>query len=140
MAFIANKTRESLIKRINKSYKFRKFLISIEIILLIGFIVMAFLSTYYQRQNPDTKTWSWFNSDTKKLTDMGWLMLAWAAVIAILGIIALILTWTLKSPSDVKKDINKLESSALSGKRIKRNETVSEIYKSRTESKKKKEK
>ena len=143
MAFIKNTEREGLIKKINKSYGFRKFLITIEIFLLVGFIVMTFLSLYFTRKAGTEETvWSWFDTDdTGKitgLTGMGIGMLVWAIVAAILALVSLILTWTLKSPKDTKAKMNKLESSALSGKRVKKSEIATEVTRSRSTLKEKK--
>lgn len=139
MAFIKNTERESLIKKVNKSYGFRKFLITAEIILLIGFIVMTFVSGYFWGKQG--QEWAvWYDQTTNKLQPLGIGMLVWACVIVVFGLVALILTWTLKSPKDVKKEINKLETSALSGKKVKRSQTATDVIKTRTTVKENKKK
>lgn len=143
MAFIKNTEREGLIKKINKSYGFRKFLITIEIFLLVGFIVMTFLSFYFtQKGGAGADIWEWFKRDADDkitgLAPMGIGMLVWAIVAAILALVSLILTWTLKSPKDTKAKMNKLESSALSGKRVKKSEIATEVTRSRSTIKEKK--
>ncbi|XQP55070.1 MAG: hypothetical protein ACOQNV_02965 [Mycoplasmoidaceae bacterium] len=132
MAFIKNTERQSLIKKINKSYAFKKFLLLIEILALIGFIVVTFISWL--------QGWEWFSKDGDKitLTNLGVGMLAYAIIIAILGIVSVILVFTIKSPKNVIKTNKKLESSALSGKRVYKSQTAGDVMRSRTTMKKKK--
>lgn len=141
MAFIKQTEREKLIKKTEQNYGLRKFLITAEIILLIGFIVVTFLSFFFSRQGgEEAKIWEWFQEDDGKitgLTPMGIGMLIWAIIVAGLGIASLILTWTLRSPKTIKKTINKLNSSALSGKRTKGKRAV-DVARSRTTIQKKK--
>lgn len=134
MAFIKQSERERLVKKTEQNYGLRKFIITAEIILLIGFIVMTFLSI--MKSNPDEpeNVWNWFKYNGGKpeaLAPMGIGMLVWAIVIAVFGITSLILTWTLRSPKAIKKTINKLNSSALSGKKTKGKRAV-DVTRSRT--------
>jgi hypothetical protein len=46
MAYISNKERDSLIKKTFDSYTARKIVIVFEVVLLIAYIVMSFLSFY----------------------------------------------------------------------------------------------
>lgn len=135
MAFITNKKRQSLIKRINESYGLKKALVLIEIIALAAYIVVTFLSMYYGKDNPN---WEWI--DNGELTTLGIGMVVAAAIIVVLGIISVILIFTIRSPKSIKKDIKTLESSALSGKKVSKNQTASEIMRARRtpEDKKKK--
>ena len=135
MAFIKETERRSLIKKINQSYGLKKFLLLIEIIALIGFIIVTFLSEMKIKQGETN--WAWFD-ESDKLTTLGIGMLVYAAIIAVLGIISVILVFTIKSPKNVIKTNKKLESSALSGKRVYKTQTAGEVMRSRTTMKKKK--
>ncbi|MBQ0045444.1 MAG: hypothetical protein KBS35_00955 [Mycoplasma sp.] len=121
MAFITNEKRQSLIKKINQSYGLKKALVLIEIVALIAFIIVTFLSLY--------KDWQWFEGD--KLTTLGIGMMVAAAIIVVLGLISVILVFTLRSPKSVKKDMKTLESSALSGKRVYKTQTAGDVMRSR---------
>lgn len=139
MAFIKQTEREKLIKKTEQNYGLRKFLITAEIALLLGFFVVSFLSFFFEAKG--LKEWGWFEYDAGQvitgLTPLGIGMLAWAIVVAGLGIASLVLTWTLRSPKTIKKTINKLNSSALSGKRTKGKRAV-DVARSRTTIQKKK--
>ncbi|XQP55952.1 MAG: hypothetical protein ACOQNY_00960 [Mycoplasmoidaceae bacterium] len=127
MAFITNEKREGLIKRINESYTVKKLLMSLEIVLLIAFIVLTFISIY--ETDRGVEGWNWFEGD--KLTGLGIGMLIYAIVIALLGGTSLVLIFTIRSPKSIKDDVKKLESSALSGKKIKKDETAGDVMRSR---------
>ncbi|MCQ3907957.1 MAG: hypothetical protein MJ219_04610 [Mycoplasmoidaceae bacterium] len=73
-------------------------------------------------------------------------MLGVAAFIVVLGLVSVILLFTIKSPRSVKEEIKTLESSPLAGKKIHKDETAGEVMRARrdpenaiTESKKKKQ-
>lgn len=138
MAFISNEKREDLIKKVNKGYGFRKFILLLDIILLTGFMIVAFLSWYWQGD------WAWAKDGA--LTPFGQGMLGVAAFIVVLGLVSVILLFTIKSPRSVKEEIKTLESSPLAGKKIHKDETAGEVMRARrdpenaiTESKKKKQ-
>jgi len=124
MAFITEKKRESLIKKINKSYGFRKFLMVIEMLALFAFIVVVFLQ--------GTGTIKQAYMADNKLTGFGIGMLVWAIIMAILGLITMILILTLKSPKTVMKEVSHLESSARGGRR--QSKSSAAAYKDRTRS------
>lgn len=67
-------------------------------------------------------------------------MLVLAAATVVLGVVCVVLVFTIRSPKGIKKDIKKLESSALSGVKIKKGQTAGEIMKSRRTPEKAKEK
>ncbi len=135
MPFIKKTEREKDVKTTEQTYGLRKLIISGEIILLIGFIVMTFLSIMKSNPEDEANIWNWFKYNIEgkpeALAPMGIGMLVWAIVVAVFGITSLILTWTLKSPKATKKTINKLNSSALSGKRTKGKRAV-DVTRSRT--------
>lgn len=132
MPYISNKKRESLIKKINKSYGFRKFLITFEIVLLIGFIIVAFVS--FQKAAEGNEVWYWFNKPTDLTSGfkpLGYGMLAVAIVLIVLAIISLILVWTTKSPKAVQEEVNELEAAPLSGIKINKKDTAGETMEKR---------
>lgn len=139
MAFIKDSERKKLIKKTEQKYGVRKFLITLELILLLGFMAIVFTSLYMTEAKHD-ETWQWITSiDPIKLTPLGIGIIVWAVVVVGLGIASLVLTWTLKSPKQIKENLNKLNSSALSGKRIKGKKAV-EVTRSRTTIKKEEDK
>ncbi len=134
MAFISNVKREGLIKQVNQSYMIRKAVVLIEILALITFIVLTFISLYNSNKNG---TWEWFEKtieeekDTYSLTGLGIGMTVYAVLLGLLGIVSVVLVFSLKSPKTVKKEIKTLEGSALSGKRIKRSQSAGDIMRQR---------
>lgn len=134
MAFITNEKRESLISKVNQSYAVKKLIVLVEILALITFIVLTFVSLYNSNKNG---TWQWFQEslqegkDVYSLTALGIGMTIYAVLLGILGIVSVVLVFTIKSPKTVKKEIKTLESSALSGKRIKKSETAGDIMRER---------
>lgn len=135
MAFIKETERKSLIKKINQSYGLKKFLLLIDIVALVAFVVMTFVS-WYIGSKQGQQGWDWFNSDGS-LTGLGLGMLIFAIIIVVLGIISVILVFTIRSPKNTIKMNKKLESSALSGKRVYKSQTAGEVMRSRTTLKKK---
>ena len=129
MAFISNEKREGLIKNVNQSYTWRKILVLVEIVLLIAFIVLVFLSWEKAHDDPNS-AWAWINNDNK-LTTLGISMLIAACVITVLAVVTVVLIFTLRSPKSIKKDIKTLEGSALSGQRIKKNESAADVMRAR---------
>lgn len=132
MAFISNEKREGLIRKVNQSYAVKKLIVLIEIIALIAFIVLTFISLYNAGRGDSN--WQWFlqnDDETYALTGLGIGMTIYAVLLGILGIVAVVLIFTIKSPKSVKKEIKTLESSALSGKRIKKSETAGDIMRER---------
>lgn len=136
MAFIKNSEREKLVKKTNQSYGLRKFIITAEIILLLAFIAVTIVSAYFTSTwTDDVKPcpWAWFEVADGKIVGLsvvGWAMFVAAIIVAALGITSLILTWTLKSPKDTRAKMDKLASSALSGKRA--SKKTAKVVRSRT--------
>ncbi len=134
MAFISDKKRKSLIHRTNRGYGFRKFLLFIDILGLIGFIVSIFVCGFYGLQLYEGE-----DPAVLTLTPLGWGMLAYAIIISLLSIASFILIFTIRSPKTVTKENRVLQSSALAGQKIHRiKNTPNEIVKARTTLKKKK--
>lgn len=136
MAFIKQTEREQLIKNVNRSYAVKKVLLLVDIVALITFVVMTFVSFFLESTAKDL---SWFDA-SGALTGLGWGMLVLAAATVVLGVVCVVLVFTIRSPKGIKKDIKKLESSALSGVKIKKGQTAGEIMKSRRTPEKAKEK
>ena len=65
-------------------------------------------------------------------------MLVFAILIVALGVVCVVLVFTIKSPKNTIKLNKTLESSALSGKRVYKTQTAGEVMRSRTTMKKKK--
>lgn len=127
MAFITNEKREGLIKNVNQSYAWKKALVLLEIIFLIAFIVMAFISWNKAYDDPD---WAWIGGDDK-LTNLGIGMLVAGCIVCALGVVTVVVVFTLRSPKSIKKDIKTLESSALSGKKINKSESAGDVMRAR---------
>lgn len=127
MAFIKNTERAELIKKTNKSYAVKKLLLLVDIVALLVFVVMVFVSWMLGTKS---EGWAWFDGD--KLTTLGAGMLAFAIIIVALGIVCVVLVFTIKSPKKTIEMNKKLESSALSGKRVYKSQTAGEVMKART--------
>lgn len=136
MAFISNKERATLIKKTNKSYAFKKFLLLIDIIALVVFVVMTFVSWYMGIKKGEAG-WDWFKTDGG-LTSLGIGMLIFAIAVVALGIVSVVLVFTIKSPKNTIKMNKTLESSALSGQKVYKGTKATEVMRSRTTMKKKK--
>lgn len=134
MAFIKDSERASLIKQTNKSYAVKKLLLLVDIVALVAFVVMVFVSWFLGTKGQEG--YEWF--DGEKLTTLGIGMLVFAIIIVALGIVCVVLVFTIKSPKNTIKLNKKLESSALSGKRVYKSQTAGEVMRSRTTMKKKK--
>lgn len=137
MAFIKNTERAQLIKATNKSYWVKKLLLLIDIVALVAFVVLVFASWYLAREGDNT--WAWFD-EKESLTPLGIGMLVFAILIVGLGVACVVLVFTIKSPKNTIKLNKKLESSALSGKRVYKTQTAGEVMRSRTTMKDKKKK
>lgn len=156
MAYITNKKRNSLVKSINGSYTFRKILILITVILTLGFIAITVVSFWKWLEAGASVTtgtprdvleaqinqgWSWFQlvgeswteeELTFTLSPLGWGMVVWAAIILLGSVFSVILTFTMKSPKAVRKEVKTLESAALSGKKLTSKDISTHIMKERT--------
>lgn len=134
MAFISNEKRKSLIKETHSKYGFKKFLLLVEIVGLIAFIVTLFVCEHY-----DIKLFKGDDAKVQELTNYGIGMLVYAVILAVLGVVSCVLIFTMKSPKTITKQNRILEGSAISGQKIHRiKNTPNQIVKSRTTLKKKK--
>jgi len=133
MAFIKQKDREKQVKKINQKYGFRKFLVLIDLVLAIVLVVLIFLNAYGLLAD-NHEPLAGYNENG--LTWWGWLVITWINVVIILGIIAIIFIFTFEDPNKTKARIAKLQSSAISGKKINKKESVSKQVKDRAVSSK----
>lgn len=141
MAYISNKERGLLIKKTSNSYAFKKFLVILELLLLIGFVVVTFLSIYFtsiHTKNSDEDhvihgwTWSFISPDSKiKFTAFGWVMLSVGMLTIFLGIISIFVVFSIKSPYVITKSIDKLDSSPVPGTKGKVSKSSSSQLKAR---------
>lgn len=123
MPFISNEERYKTIKKINKGNGGRKAVVTITLFLWLAYFVLFIVSSYLYSSQPDKFPffdWTGDIDPTGKGTGMsifGICMIVVAILILVLNIISTIITWSFPSPRDVTKKVNKLASSALSGKR-----------------------
>ena len=142
MAYISKEERKDLTKEVHKTYALRKFLIFINIALLIAFIVLTFVSFYKTDKTEGGDTWwNFFKVDEEKwgsikgLSTWGIIMLVWACIMVLMSVAIIVLTFSMHSPKQVTQDILKLESAPLGNKKISKSAPRSEINKERIEGK-----
>lgn len=156
MAYLASNERESLIRKINKSYAFRKVLITVAVLALIAFIAVTIVSFFQWvktgvnladegidgkelvRRQCDDCAMSWLRvaevkgEDTKiTLSNFGIGMVVWAGLLVLMGILSIILTFTAKSPSTVTEEVVQLASSPVAGRKVKAHPDIGEVVKER---------
>lgn len=156
MAYLASKERESLIRRVNKSYAFRKILITVAVVALIAFIAVTIVSFFQwvktgvdlANDNIDAKElvrrqcdecgMSWLHvselhgDDTKiTLSNFGIGMVIWAGLLILMGIWSIVLTFSAKSPSAVTEEVVQLASSPVAGRKLKAHPDIGEVVKER---------
>ena len=127
MAFISNQERETLVKKTHKGYGGRKAFFFISIALTLAFIVLIVVFSFLGQKNSDSwEDFKWLD-DKDHITTEGAVFIAIASVLVVLDITSLILMLTVISPKAVNKTTNKLESSALSGVKIKYKRTLDKV-------------
>lgn len=136
MAFISAKERNKNVEKISRSYKFRKFFISINIILLIAFIVMLIVSILI----PSWKLIDTSATSTDKITTTGIIFVSIGSCLLVMSFISLILTITIRDPNQTVKVVNKLRSSAIGGKQNSSNSSQNVADRLKAEKKPKKSK
>ena len=156
MAYLASKKRESLIRKVNKSYAFRKILITVAVLALIAFIAVTIVSFFQwvktgvdlanegidpkkliERQCSDCPM-SWLHvseisGDDAKITlsNFGIGMVIWAGLLVLMGILSVVLTFSAKSPSAVTEEVVQLASSPVAGRKLKAHPDIGEVVKER---------
>lgn len=136
MAFISAKERNKNVEKISRSYKFRKFFISINIILLIAFIVMLIVSILI----PSWKLIDTSATSTDKITTTGIIFVSIGSCLLVMSFISLILTITIRDPNQTVKVVNKLRSSAIGGRQNSSNSSQNVADRLKAEKKPKKSK
>ncbi len=123
MPFISNEERYKTIKKINKGNGGRKAVVTITLFLWLAYFVLFIVSSYLFSIDKDKYyffNWAGDIDVSGKGTGMsvfGICMIIIAMLILALNIISTIIVWSFSSPKDVTKKVNKLASSAISGKR-----------------------
>lgn len=142
MAYLTKRERNDLTKDVHRTYALRKIIIVLDVILLIGFIVMIFVGSYLSEVKLDTN-WSLWKPETdvpykhiQDLSPFGIGMLVWAIILVLLSVTAIVLTFTMHSPSKVTKQVLELESAPLNNKKISKKASVSDINRERVEGRK----
>ena len=124
MAFISNKERASLVKKANKSYTARKVFFFIFTALTLAWLVIIVVFAVLGQKNPDSSIALWQDGN---LTGAGYAFIIVSGVLVIAEVIMVILMLSIISPKDASKANRKLESSALSGVKIKGKKNVDKV-------------
>ena len=168
MAFISNKEREQRVKRSNQSYGLRKAFIAATVASLIVLVVFAIIiivshvsliAKYQTMGSQSAHDLIRDMADPSKvllplitcnelsdggfetaLSPFGWFLSIWALLTLGLSIVSLILMLNMKSPKAAKENINILQESALSGKKLKAHANVSQVLRDRASSPKEEQK
>ncbi|XQP55860.1 MAG: hypothetical protein ACOQNY_00470 [Mycoplasmoidaceae bacterium] len=140
MAYMSKQERQDKTEDIHQTYALRKFLIFLDIILLIGFIVLTFVSTYLSDVVGLTE-WSFWKGDDqwKHIQDLsvfGIIMLIYAIVIALLSIWVIVLTFGMHSPKKTTQTVLELEATPIAGRKKAESKSASQINEERLEVKK----
>lgn len=138
MAYMSKQERQDKTEDIHQTYALRKFLIFLDIVLLIGFIVLTFVSTYLSKEHPE---WSFWKGDDEwqhiqDLSVFGIIMLIYAIVIALLSIWVVVLTFGMHSPKKTTQTVLELEATPIAGKKKAESKSASQINEERLEVKK----
>lgn len=141
MAFITNKKRNKLVNKLNENAGGRKiflFTMAILSIVWIGMVfIAAFLAGLLQKHgNVNPADWNWFYTDNVghnagQLTKTGWVLSITGGLCMIGLLLSAVLIIIIPSPAKIKDEVNLLSSSALSGKKITKNDTSAKAVKER---------
>lgn len=134
MAFISNTERNKLISKTQKTYWWRKFIITFTLILTIAYAALATISAL---AHPIWADWLKDKDGKTVLTDFGLGMVIVGFFIVFWSIFSFIALWTMRSPAKVIQYVDKLQSSALQGVKIdKEKTTTSSVSRERIKKKK----
>ena len=135
MPYISNKERAKTIKKINKGNGGKKSLVTVTLFLWVAIVAFFIISSYLYSSDPD-KFWffSWVMNETysQKINTNAWsinmspygvCMMCGGVILLALTVLSTIVVWCFPSPANVTKKVNKLASSAISGKKSDRNST-----------------
>ena len=140
MAFISNKERAHLVKKTNKSYTGRKIcFFVITALTLLWLVLIVLFSILGQKDNENLKFW---DKENNTLTTAGFIYAIITFLLVFAEIIMVILMLSIISPRDTTKTTRKLQSSALSGVKIKHKRNLDKVaaVKARSQAKPKKHK
>lgn len=139
MAYMSKEERRDLTKDVHKTYGWRKFLIFFDVVLLIAFTVLTFVSFYKADKDPDS-FWNFFKvgedwESVKGLSTWGIIMLIVAIVLVLMSVAIIVLTFSMHSPRKVTEQVLKLEAAPLTGRKTSKNASKGEINRERIEGK-----
>ncbi|MDR3257892.1 MAG: hypothetical protein LBT17_03775 [Mycoplasmataceae bacterium] len=123
MGFISNKEREKTSRKLYKGYGFKKWIIFFTLIIGVICAIYIFIGIAAQAQWPgfeNLPNWAFVapGKDGKlELTIYGVVATVLVCVEMLFGFISAILLLTISSPKTVTKNVNKLISSAIPGRR-----------------------
>lgn len=161
--YITNKERNKRVRQSNQSYGLRKLFVSLTVgalLLLIVFGIVTIVS--YANAAKDLLahdstmsgqdfikkicelplsifTWSSNGASEFKVmpSPFGWFVMIWAAVTVGLSIVSLVLVILMKSPKAAKANLSRLQSAALSGKKLDKDVNAAQVYRDRATNTKK---
>ncbi len=133
MPFITNKERQKTIKKINRGNRGRKAFIIINLFLWLALVVMFLVAAILEGKNPD-KYWffnwnnmpyyydgsdvpHWHLPESCKISLYGLIMTIVLCWLVFSNILSTIFIFTFESAKTITGKVNKLASSALSGKK-----------------------
>ncbi|AIV03582.1 hypothetical protein MGM1_1990 [Candidatus Malacoplasma girerdii] len=141
MAFITNKKRNKLVNKLNENAGGRKIFLFTMAILSIVWIGMVFIAAFlagllHKTVNVNPADWNWFYTDNDghiagQLTKTGWVLSITGGLCMIGLLLSAVLIIIIPSPAKIKDEVNLLSSSALSGKKITKNDTSAKAVKER---------
>lgn len=141
MAFITNKKRNKLVNKLNENAGGRKIFLFTMAILSIVWIGMVFVAAFlagllHKTVNVNPADWNWFYTDNDghiagQLTKTGWVLSITGGLCMIGLLLSAVLIIIIPSPAKIKDEVNLLSSSALSGKKITKNDTSAKAVKER---------
>jgi hypothetical protein len=119
MAFISNKERAKVSSKLYRGAGFRKFFILVSLICGVLCTLMVLLGLLVALGKVDSYNFSLIHTVNGKLqlTTYGIVVTVVAGIALVGGIISFILLLTMRSPKSITKDVYKLTSSALPGKK-----------------------
>ncbi len=153
--YITNKERNKRVRQSNQTYGLRKLFITLAVVALVVLVVFAIASLVQvadvikQHEVSRGSDWDlieqlcneiplslfhWSDTDAGHyvtLSGFGIFMSVWAVVTVGLSVVALIFVLAMKSPKAAKANLNRLESAALSGKKLEKHANASEVYRER---------
>ena len=136
MAYMSKEERRDLTKDVHKTYGWRKFLIFIDVVLLIAFIVLIFVGTYLSDKGHSQ--WDIWKEGGEQwtvngLSTFGIIMLIVAIILVLMSVTIIVLTFSMRSPRKVTEQVLKLEAAPLTGRRTSKSASKADINRERVE-------